>query len=223
MNLLYQFSDCLYTYYHATDISLALFTPEDELVETYGPGYPYCSIFQEACGQYCPYDRSHSHACKEADRLGDGYIFSCPVSYILFAVPVFKENHLIANVLAGPIALDYPDMELIDDIIRKYDLSLNYRQKLYSTYSNVPLVEPYRARYLCKLLVSLISNMDHGNSGLQEYQSAQNAQQAKIGEYLQDAKFQSDHRKRRQSKRCLPIDRHLFTQADKYRRSFQSV
>lgn len=188
MNLIYQLSDYLYTFYHATDISLSLFSPDDKLLETCGPTYPYCSAFQEACGKYCPCNKAHSHACKEAAQLGDGYIFSCPANYILFAIPVFKDNHLIANVLAGPIALDYPDMDLIDEIIQKYDLSLDYRSRLYGTYSNVPLVEPHRARYLCKLFFSLFSNLSSSYSKRQEYQFAKNAQQAEIGEYLQVAK-----------------------------------
>lgn len=169
MNLIYQLSDYLYTFYHATDISLSLFSPDDKLLETCGPTYPYCSAFQEACGKYCPCNKAHSHACKEAAQLGDGYIFSCPANYILFAIPVFKDNHLIANVLAGPIALDY-------------------RSRLYGTYSNAPLVEPHRARYLCKLLFSLFSNLSSSYSKRQEYQFAKNAQQAEIGEYLQVAK-----------------------------------
>ncbi|MCI5698982.1 MAG: AraC family transcriptional regulator [Lachnospiraceae bacterium] len=188
MNLLYQLSDHLYTYHYATNVSLTLYSPENELLETFGPSYPYCSLFQEACGKYCPCAKSHMHACKEADRLGDGYIFSCPAGYILFAIPVFKDNHLMANVLAGPIALDYPDMDLIDETIQKYGLSLEYRSKLYSTYSNAPLIEPHRARYLCKLLFSLISNLTSSYSGLQAYQSAQNEQQSKISEFIQIAK-----------------------------------
>ena len=120
--------------------------------------------------------------------LGDGYIFSCPAGYILFAVPIFKDNQLVANVLAGPMSLDYPDMDLIDEIIQKHNLSLNYRSKLYSTYSNAPLVEPHRAHYLCKMLFSLISNIGSSNSKIQKYQSAKNAQQAEIGEYIYAAK-----------------------------------
>lgn len=191
MNLLYQLSDSLYTFYHAANISLTLLNPENEPLETYGPTYPYCSVFQEACGKYCPCSQSHNHACKEADQLGDEYIFSCPAGYILFAVPVYKDKHLVANVLAGPIALDYPDMDLIDEIIQKYDLSLDYRTKLYSTYSNAPLVEPHRARYLCKLLFMLLSNLTASTSKRQEYQAAKNAQQAQIGESMQAAKIVS--------------------------------
>ena len=167
MNLLYQLSDYLYTFYNATGISLTLLNLKNEVLETYGPNYPYCKLFQEGCGKYSPCDKVHHQACKEADLLGDGYIFSCPAGYILFAVPIFKDNQLVANVLAGPMSLDYPDMDLIDEIIQKHNLSLNYRSKLYSTYSNAPLVEPHRAHYLCKMLFSLISNIGSSNSKIQ--------------------------------------------------------
>lgn len=185
MELLYRLSDQLSTYYNATNVSLKLLNPEGETMEKFGPDYPYCRIFQESSGQYCPCHKSHLHACQEAARLGEGYIFACPAGYIHFAVPVSKNNQLIAHVLAGPIALEYPDLDLIDEIIQKHNLSLNYRTKLYSTYSSAPLVEPYRARYLCKLLFSLVANLMSVDAVLLEKQSAKSLQQSKIGEYMQ--------------------------------------
>jgi len=62
---------------------------------------------------------------------------------------------------------------------------MNYRSKLYSALSAVPLIEPYRARYLSKLLFLLVSSqLSDEHAGMDE-RSGKTSQQAKIGEYMQ--------------------------------------
>lgn len=151
----------------------------------FGEESSYCRLFKEGCGKYCPCQSSHLHACREADRLKDGYFFSCPANYIHFAVPVYSSHTLRASVLAGPIALEYPDVELIDLIVQKFGLDLSYRSKLYGPYLSVPLIEPHRARHLCKLLTALVSGISSAEDNVFiRRQIAQEVQQAKIGDYI---------------------------------------
>lgn len=185
MELLYKLSDQLSTYYNATSIPLQLYDKSGELIESYGAPCSYCEIFKEACGKFCPCGQSHNYAFKEAGKLGEGYIFSCPAGYVHFTVAVNNESGIVANVLAGPVALDYPDMEIIDKIIQKYNLSLNYRSKLYHNFSSAQLVEPYRARYLCKLLSQLISNLAQSEIIQKQVKNVTMEEQEKVGQYME--------------------------------------
>ncbi len=185
MELLYKLSDQLSTYYNATSIPLQLFDKSGALIKVYGTQCSYCEIFKEACGKFCPCEQSHNYAFKEAYKLGEGYIFSCPAGYVHFAVAVKTEDGSVANILAGPVALDYPDMELIDKVIQKYNLSLNYRSKLYHNYSDAQLVEPYRARYLCKLLSQLITNLVQSEIIKIKAKNVSKKEQEKVGEYME--------------------------------------
>lgn len=173
------------TYYQATGIGLTILSPEGEVQQRFGEECSYCRLFMEACGKYCPCRDSHLHACREAARLMDGYIFSCPGGYILFAVPIFMNRLLRASILAGPISLEYPDMSLIDSILQRYDLPIAYRTKLYGSYAGAPLVEPKRAHHLCKLLTKLmpVFTSIEDNTMIRQ-QIARDVQQAKIGEYI---------------------------------------
>lgn len=182
----HKLSDNMDTYYQATNIAVMLLSPEGEVLESFGETYSYCKLFQEGCGKYCPCQKSHLHACKEAARLMDGYIFACPAGYIHFAVPVYWNRTLRASILAGPISLEYPDIALIDGIIQKFNLDIGYRAKLYGAYAGAPLVEPHRARYLCKLLTELaiIPASAEDNTFIRK-QIEQGIQQARIGEYIQ--------------------------------------
>lgn len=179
-------SDNLEIYYEATGITVSLLSEDGETEESFGAECSYCSLFREASGSLCPCGVSHRNACREAAKLQEGYVFSCPAGCIHFAVPVFISGRLRANLLAGPILLDYPDLDLIDAIIQKYNIGLKYRSKLYGACSRVPLVDTQRARYLCKLLTELSSHVQPAADNVfRQRQIAQNIQQARIGEYIQ--------------------------------------
>lgn len=185
MELLYKLSDQLSTFYNATNIPVRLYDASGELVETYGTECSFCETFQEACGKFCPCQQSHAHSFKEAEKLGEGYMFSCPGGLVHFTVAVMGESGSEANVIAGPIALDYPDMDGIDEIIRKYNISLNYRGRLFREFSSALLVEPYRARYLCKLLSQLVNNLVRAELMDRGIQSVSDRETERVGEYME--------------------------------------
>lgn len=186
MDWLTHLSESMNTYYHATGIPVALLSPKGETLHTFGEECSYCKLFQEACGKLCPCSDSHVYACREAARLMDGYIFSCPAGYVHFAVPVYRGKILRAGILAGPITLDYPDMDLIDGVLQRFDLNIRYRAKLYGAFGGAPLVEPSRAHYLCRLLTRLVpDSTDQEDNTFIRRQIARNVQQARIGEYIQ--------------------------------------
>lgn len=186
MNWLTNLNESMNTYYHATGIPLALLSPEGETVSAFGEECSYCKLFREACGRLCPCGDSHIHACREAARLMDGYIFSCPAGYIHFAVPVYRGKVLRASILAGPVALDFPDMALIDSVLQRFDLDISFRSKLDGAYGGAPLLESSRTHYLCRLLARLVSGSvpEEDNIFIRQH-IAQDVQQARIGEYIQ--------------------------------------
>ena len=182
MNVL---KDNLSTFSNAVNITLSLLDKDGEILDTFGPDFTYCKLFQEATGKYCPCAQMHHHACQQAANLGEGYIFSCPAGLIHFASPISKNKAHVASVLAGPISLEYADINVIDVVLQKYDISLDYRSKMYAALNSVPLVEPFRARYLSKLLFLHVTNLMSNEQEKAEELSTKTTQQAKIGEYIQ--------------------------------------
>ncbi len=186
-------SENLEIYYEVTGITVSLLNEKDETVTAFGSECSYCTLFWEASGARCPCDPAHLNACREAARLQEGYVFSCPAGCVNFAVPVFINGNLRASVIAGPVMMDSPDLDLIDDIIQKYNIDLKYRGKLYGAYSCAPLVDPHRARYLCKLLAELTSNvLTAPDNVFRQRQIGKNVQQAEIGEYIQAIKHSDE-------------------------------
>lgn len=178
----------LQTYSSATNITLMMLDKDGSQTELFGQPYQYCSLFHEATGKFCPCAKTHQDSCMMSLNLGESYIYLCPGGLIHFTVPIVKQKAYQGSIVAGPIVLDYPDMTLIDNIIQKYNISLDYRRKLYTALTAVPLIEPFQARHLSKLLFLLVTNLISGETERTKELSEKTFQQAKIGEYIQATK-----------------------------------
>lgn len=183
MELLLRLSDQISTYYNATGIPVQILGQNGELIEFYGSVCDYCALFQEACDGLCPCEQEHMYAFSKTVKSRDGYMFTCSAGYVHFALSV-RDDERVINILAGPVALDFPKMELIDEVIRKYSISLNYRTKLFQLYSSAQLIEPYRARYLFKLLAHLVTNLEDAVR-TDEAEANSKTQQEKVGQYIE--------------------------------------
>ncbi len=188
MNFIDILKNNLQTYSYATNITLTMLDKNGDQIAQFGQPYSYCSLFQEATGKYCPCSKTHQDSSLMSLNLGDSYIYLCPAGLIHFTVPLIKQNSYQGSILAGPIALDYPDMSMVDGVIQKHNISLDYRRKLYTALMAIPLIEPFQARHLSKLLFLLVTNLISGESERTRELSEKTLQQAKIGEYLQMTK-----------------------------------
>ncbi len=184
MELSEQLQMNLQVYANATNINVTLLGRDNETLSQYGVPCTYCALFKEATGHYCPCEKYHANSCEQAVRLGDVYISLCPAGLIHFIVTIMKDGSYQGSVLAGPIALDYPDLASVDEVIQKFGISLDYRRKLYTSLSNVPLIEPFQARHLSRLLYLLITNLISGESERRNATQAKAMQQAHIGEFI---------------------------------------
>ncbi len=150
-------------FYHlATDIHLQLSDENGKVLRTYGEAFSYCKMLREACGRQGFCSGTHGDGWKQAVWLKDGYIYDCPCGLVHFSVPVIVGDKPMYHILAGPVALEYPDIMIIDQIIEAYGCSLNYRKRLYGALSSVPVVEPVRLQYLNELLNALVKNLADG-------------------------------------------------------------
>lgn len=173
MSFIEKLKEQLFYYHNATDIALELVTSDGKVLESYSGKFRYCSMVQEACGDRRFCERMHKESAELSAELGEGYIFSCPAGLVHFLIPVIRGNER-HYILAGPMAMDYPDISVVDSLIQGYGLSVDIRQRLFSALNSVPIVEPVRIQHLCKLLFALVNNLasacndteDDGEEGL---------------------------------------------------------
>ncbi len=149
----------LFYYHSATDMPLVLLGPDGEVLQSFPNSGYYCELAREACGERAFCDRLHAEGCHQAAQLEDAYIFSCPAGLVHFAVPILDGKELLCTVLAGPVAVEYPDIAVVDNLIQQCGCSLNYRKRLYGALSSVSIVEPVRLQYMSQLLKCLMGNL----------------------------------------------------------------
>ena len=167
MDLLERLKEQLFYYHNATSIPLELCDENGNAIQSFSSDFRYCTMVREACGDRSFCGRMHNEGADQSDEIEDGYIFSCPAGLVHFVVPVKIADGEVCHILAGPIAMEYPDISVIDNVIRGYDLSLDIRQRLYAALNTIPIVEPVRIQHLCKLLFALVDNLT-GNPPINE-------------------------------------------------------
>ncbi|MCR4658427.1 MAG: helix-turn-helix domain-containing protein [Lachnospiraceae bacterium] len=168
MELTDRLKEQLFYYHNATDIPLELYDENGGVVQSFSDDFRYCSMVREACGSRSFCGRMHNEGASLSKELDDGYVFSCPAGLVHFVVSVKMPDGKDFHILAGPLAMDYPDISVIDNVIRGYELPMDIRQRLYAALNAIPIVEPMRIQYLCKLLFSLVDNLMRSPSAGEE-------------------------------------------------------
>ncbi len=159
MDFYEELKERLFYYHNATDIPLELISSDGEVILSLSDEFRYCRMVREACGERAFCDRMYKEGIELAAELGEGYIFSCPAGLVRYVVPVLKNGRNICSIVAGPVAMDYPEISVVDGVIKGYSLSIDIRQKLYAALSAIPIVEPVRIQHLCKLLFALADDL----------------------------------------------------------------
>lgn len=159
MQLLEELMEQLFYYHKATDMPLQLVDEEGNVLQSFMPTLSYCKLVREACENRTFCEKLHDEGYRQAAGLNEAYIFSCPAGLIHFTIPVIVQNKQLYSILTGPVAVEYPDIEVVDNLIQQCGCSLNYRKKLYGALSTVPIVEPIRLQYLSQLLKCLVANL----------------------------------------------------------------
>ena len=185
MNFFQQLDTSLSTFYHATDIPLTLLDESGRVVTTYGENFRYCQLFAQATGEHCPCAGKHLDSAQLAYRLGNDYIWTCPAGLFHFSVAITRSGSLLGSILGGPVLLDYPDADVVDEMLQQYKLPFSMKRQFYAALNDLPLVEPQKARHISKLLFCLVSGIFSAEAEFTSLQHEKSLQQSRIGEYIQ--------------------------------------
>jgi two-component system response regulator YesN len=184
--------DSLSTYFNSTDIPISVIDEYGNVILSIGNSTSFCKFFSECTQDTCPCSQTHLLASKQAEIIGEAYIFSCPSGLINFTVPLLEKGVFKGSVLAGPFLMDFPDELMVNDIIQKFDISLNFRGKINSYLKALLIIEPYKVRHLSKLLFIVVTSVMKDERYALNERSLKHAQQVHIGESIQEYKNDSE-------------------------------
>ncbi|HBM79321.1 MAG TPA: hypothetical protein DD426_00550, partial [Clostridiaceae bacterium] len=175
-------------YYISTGIASFATDDKGESLYSEGPVSMYCQKFKELSGNNCPCKSAHLKAGRQSEKIGDGYIYSCPGGLIHWTASIIVKGLYMGALVGGPVQMCEPDGLLIDDIIRINDFDVQNRGILHAYINAVPIVEPERVRYLSNMLYVVAKALISEESGILSERKKFYQEQAKINESIQYVK-----------------------------------
>jgi two-component system response regulator YesN len=99
---------------------------------------------------------SHLYGCYQAERFGGQYIYFCPLGMTHWAAPILKDGDVVAALLGGPVHMVDPDDLLVEEIIGKNGIHVDFIPEIRRWMNSVPVISTDRVNALSEQL-SLIA------------------------------------------------------------------
>lgn len=184
--------DTLKTYVYSTDVPITVINDLGGETLCLGNKVVFCKYLKEYTEEKCPCSQTHLYASKQAEKIGEAYIFSCPAGLINFTTPFIESGNFKGAVIAGPFLMDFPDSIMVDEIIQKFHLNINVRRKIKSLLKAMLIIKPSKVRYLSKLLFIVVASLMGEEKNILIEKNNKYIQQARISESIQDLKNTSN-------------------------------
>lgn len=159
-----QIKEILSVYYYSTGINcLAIKIKDMTIIDC-----PDCDQTSAFCQLVHDCDKgkddcykSYLYGGRQAEKLGEYYIYFCPYGLINWAVPIIKNKEMEYFAVGGP-TLMHPVDDLLLENIYKYNPSLKENSNdIKKALNKLPYVDPVRTRYLADLLMRITKSNEN--------------------------------------------------------------
>ena len=180
--------DHLKTYNKVTGVLCFNIDEFGQTIHSEGESCQFCIKFKELCGDRCTCNQSHLYASKQSEKIGEPYIYFCPIGLVHFATSIIIGGIFKGALIGGPIQMNTSDDFMVADLIKIYNFNIDSKKTLQNYIKNVPIVEPEGVRYLAKLLDIISTDIMFGESIILSKRRRFYAEQAAINEEIQNVK-----------------------------------
>lgn len=139
-------------FYKICDVNCMLIDDQGEIVHKVGADFHFCELFVKSTKEKCPCQGAHLYGSKEAENLGEAYIFFCPGGLVHISAAIVIGEVFKGALIAGPLQMGISDPYIIDNLIKVYNLPVTIRGILQLNYKAIPTISPEKTRYIAGLL-----------------------------------------------------------------------
>lgn len=168
-----------------TGLAIQLIDSEGQLLMSFGQTTAYCSILKKQVFDKSTCFRLHKNAGRQAQMLGEAYIFACHANLNHIAFPLILGQELLGSVIIGPFLMDEPDSTLVSDLAERRKLAPGLALELYDELGSIAVLPTVRVNQLKKLVDHLLSPLLPGERALLLQNQQKMTQQARINETIQ--------------------------------------
>ena len=98
---------------------------------------------------------SHLYGAYQAERFGGQYIYFCPLGLTHWAAPIMIDGQVVATLMGGPVNMVDQDELLIDEIVEKNGIHLDYIPEMRRRLAHVPIFSTERVHAMSEMLTFL--------------------------------------------------------------------
>ena len=180
--------EILQAFHACVGLTIQVLDENGNPLQSCGEKSSYCQCFQKHLrpGDTCP--EVHKKAASHALTIGESYIFNCHSSLSHIVFPLVVKDTLLGSILVGPFLLDAPDMIMMEEVARRYQMSITDVLELYDASTSVPVIEPTAATQISRLLYHLSSNFISDSRERLLVNQGKLRQQSRINESIQHYK-----------------------------------
>lgn len=183
----------LKTYNKVSGISCFLTDESGETIYTEGVVQQYCTKFKSLTGDKCPCAGAHLYAGKQAEKIGESYIYFCPGGLVHWTAPIVIKGIYRCALVGGPVQMSLPDSYMVDKIMEANKFDISNKAMLQSYLNLVHFVEPEKVRYLSEMLYILAKDIMAEEVRVLTERKKFYQDQAEINENIQNAKTTAEH------------------------------
>lgn len=177
-----------------TGLAIQLIDSEGQLLMSFGQSTSYCALLKKQVFDKSTCFQLHKNAGRQAQMLGEAYIFACHANLNHIAFPLVMEQELLGSVILGPFLMDVPDSTLVSELAERRNIPPGLALELYDELGGIAVLPPARVNQLKKLVDHLLSPLLPGERALLLQNRQKMTQQARINETIQICKNEQTSR-----------------------------
>lgn len=182
----------LKTYNKVSGISCFLTDEYGETLYMEGMVPQFCEKFKSLTGEKCPCAGAHLYAGKQAEKIGESYVYFCPGGLVCWTAPIVIKGIYRGALEGGPVQMSLPDPYVVNKIIEANKFDISNRGILQAYLNMIPVVEPEKVRYLSEMLYILAKDIMAEEVRFLTERKKFYHDQAEINENIQQAKAAED-------------------------------
>jgi two-component system response regulator YesN len=149
----------------------------------------FCNNVQRLTKEQSTCASVHLYGSYQAERFGGKYVYFCPMGMVHWASPITVKGAICGALIGGPVSMVDPEQFLLEDLIRKNNISDTDIHTINEYARQVQIVPPNKVDSLSELLYLLASNLSTDKTINYEEQRKFNKLQADIAESIRQTKL----------------------------------
>lgn len=175
-------------YYYTTQMPCVFIDEVGETVYSEGEQQSYCKKIKSYLHENAPCNQSHLYASKQADELGEAYVFFCPAGLVHITVAIKNGQIFNGAIVVGPFQMSEPDSVEVDNLLKSYSIPMSEKNLMKVYYNAIPQISTKTVRYYLQLLTVLAKDIMADSHSQMQKKKAFFEEQRLISETIQEMK-----------------------------------